>query len=84
MVLLDAKGNERAGYLTGDAVGEVWIGLDSEQAQEVTFLANPGGGAHLSFADGKGTGAKLSTVGGRPTLRLVDKGHTVFERPRSE
>jgi len=40
IVLLDAKGDERSRYLTSDTYGEVWLGLDSEEAQEATFLAN--------------------------------------------
>ena len=53
MVLLDAKGNERGGYVTSDLSGEVFMSLDSERGQETLFLANPGGGAHVSIFDGQ-------------------------------
>jgi hypothetical protein len=83
IILLDAKGNERGGLLTSDSSAEVWLGLDSEKGQEATFLANPGGGAHLSLWDDEGNQAKISLVGG-PRLLLRKKGETIFEQPRVE
>ena len=83
IILLAANGNERGGFLTSDGAGEIWLGLDSEQGQEATFLANPGGGAHLSLWDAERNQAKISLVGG-PKLLLRRKGETVFEEPRRE
>ncbi len=80
IVLLDAKGNERAGFATSDAIpGEVFMGLDSENGQEARFIVNPGGGGHLTFFDDEKNYARIGIWPGRPALELRDKGNTVFE-----
>jgi hypothetical protein len=81
IILLDAHGDERGGFLTSDTSSEIWVGLDSEKGQEATFLANAAGGAHLSLWDENRSQAKMSLVGGRPVLLLRHKGETVFEQP---
>ncbi len=81
IILLDAHGHERGGFLTSDSSGEIWLGLDSERGQEATFLANAAGGAHLSLWDEKKNQAKLSLVGDRPLLMLKHHALTVFEQP---
>lgn len=81
IILLDAKGYERGGYVTSDKSGEVFIGLDSEKGQETLFLVNPGGGGHLSIYDAEGSFARIGVLRGRPILLLRDKGKTVFEQP---
>jgi hypothetical protein len=80
VILLDADGDERGGFLTSDGAGEIWLGLDSKKGQEATFLANSTGGAHLSLWDEGRNQAKLSLVGG-PKLLLRQKGETIFEQP---
>jgi hypothetical protein len=80
IILLDADGDERGGFLTSDEPREIWLGLDSKKGQEATFLANARGGAHLSLWDDAGNRAKLSLVGG-PKLLLRRKGETLFEQP---
>jgi hypothetical protein len=82
IILLDAKGNERAGYVTSDVSGEVFIGLDSEKGQEVLFLANPGGGAHLSIFDGQNNLARIGVLRNQPTLVLRQAGNMIFEQPQ--
>jgi hypothetical protein len=81
MILLDANGNERAGFSTADLTGEVFIGLDSDRGQETRFLVNPSGGGHLSFFDDDGNYARIGVLRGRPTLFLREKGEVVFEQP---
>jgi hypothetical protein len=81
IVLLDAKGNERTGYATSDASGEVFLGLDSEKEQETLFLVNPGGGGHVSVFDKDGNLARLGILDGRPFLQLRQKKEIVFEQP---
>ena len=80
IVLLDAKGNERAGFATG-GTGEVFVGLDSEKGQEARFIVNPGGGGHLTFFDKERNYARIGIWPGRPTLELREKGQTVFRQP---
>ena len=80
IILLDADGDERGGFLTSDGAGEIWLGLDSKKGQEATFLANGAGGAHLSLWDEERNQAKPSLVGG-PKLLLRHKGETIFEQP---
>src|SRR5262245_11013385 len=84
VILLDAKGNERGGYVTSDGSGEVFMSLDSEKAQETLFLANPGGGAHLSIFDGQGNLARIGVLNNQPTLLLRRAGNTLFEQPQSK
>ena len=80
VVVLDRHGNERGGFGTSDA-GEVWLGLDSERAQEARFIVNPGGGGHLSFFDADNNYARIGIWPGRPTLFLREKGEVIFEQP---
>ena len=84
IVLLDAKGNERAGYVTSDTSGEVFMSLDSEKAQETLFLANPGGGAHLDIYDGQNNLARIGVLNDQPTLMLRRSGNTIFEQPQTK
>jgi hypothetical protein len=81
MVVLDARGNERGGFATGDSSGEVFIGLDSEESQEVLLLSNPDGGSHLSISSGRGNMARIGVLDGKPTLLIRESGQTVFEQP---
>lgn len=80
VVVLDKKGNERGGFGTSDA-GEVWLGLDSETAQEARFIVNPGGGGHLTFFDAADNYARIGIWPDRPTVLLREKGRVVFEQP---
>lgn len=81
VIMLDAKGNERGGFVTSDLSGEVFIGLDSETAQEALFLVNSGGGAHLSIYDTNRNLARVGVLGGRPSLVLHEKGQVVLQQP---
>jgi len=81
IILLDAKGNERGGFVTSDPGGGVFIGLDSEQRQEALFLVNAEGGGHLSVYDNQGNRARLGVLGNRPTLLLEEKAQAVFQQP---
>jgi hypothetical protein len=84
IILLDGNGNERGGYVTSDGSGEVFMSLDSEKAQETLFLANPGGGAHLSIFDGRGNLARIGVLNSQPTVLLRRAGNTVFEQPQTK
>jgi hypothetical protein len=60
LIISDAEGNERGGYVTSDQYGEAFLSLDSEDEQQVLFLANPKGGVHLDLFDSKGNSARLA------------------------
>jgi len=62
------------------------MSLDSEKAQETLFLANPGGGAHLSIFNGQGdlAIARIGVLNSQPTLMLRRGGNTVFEQPQTK
>jgi hypothetical protein len=81
MIVLDAKGNERGGFVTSDPGGSVFIGLDSEQSQEALFLVNPTGGGHISIYDDAGNRARMMVLGGQSSFLLEQKSQPVFEQP---
>ena len=81
VVLLDANGNERSGYVTSDLSGDVFLSLDSEKAQEALFLVNAGGGGHISIYDANRNQARIAMLNGKPTLVLQEKGQVAFEQP---
>ena len=83
MIVLDAKGNERGGFVTSDPGGGVFIGLDSEQRQEALFLVNAEGGGHVSIYDNQGNRARLGVLQNRPTLLLEEKSQAVFQQPQA-
>jgi hypothetical protein len=84
VVLLDGNGNERAGFATSDGAAEVFIGLDSERAQEARFIVNREGGGHLTFFDDDKNYARIGISRGLPTLVLRRKGETIFEQPNAK
>ena len=80
IVLLDTNGNERSGYVTSDLSGAVFLSLDSEEDQEALFLANPGGGVHLSIYNTEDDLAQIGVLDGEPRVVLRNDGTTVFEQ----
>lgn len=80
ILLLDADGNERSGYLTSDELGEVFLTLDAAARQQALFLANATGGANLTMRDHEGNGAQLAAVR-RPIFTLRRAGEVVTSLP---
>jgi len=68
LLISDAKGNERGGYVTADKSGEAFLSLDSEDTQQSLFLVNPGGGIHFDLGDQQGNSASLSVFPNGPRL----------------
>src|SRR5262245_21552520 len=63
------------------------IGVNGEinQGRCLTlFLANPGGGAHLSIFDGQGNLARIGVLNSQPTLLLRRAGNPVFGQPQAK
>ena len=83
IILYDAKGNERSGYVTSDSKDypNVLFTLDDEQHQRVLFIAEPGGATTLRLFKDKQNMAEMNLVGDRPGLRLVRNGKTIFQAP---
>lgn len=81
LIISDADGNERGGYATSDQFGEAFLSLDSEDEQQVLFLANPKGGVNLDIHDSKGNEAQLTVFPDGPKLKMKKMKATVAELP---
>jgi hypothetical protein len=81
LIISDAEGNERGGYVTSDQSGEAFLSLDSEDEQQVLFLANPKGGVNLDIFDSKGNEAQLTVFPDGPKLKMKKMKATVVELP---
>jgi hypothetical protein len=81
ILISDAGGNERGAYVTSDKYGEAFFTLDSEDEQQVLFLANPKGGVHLNLFDSKGNEAEISVFPDGPKLTLTKAKKKVLELP---
>ena len=82
LLISDADGNERGGYVTGDKSGEAFLTLDSEDEQQVRFLANPKGGVNLDLFDSKGNEAQITVFPDGPKLVLTKAKNRVLELPK--
>ena len=89
LLISDASGNERGGYVTSDQSGEAFVTLDSEDDQEVMLLANPKGGANFYLRD-KGNLAQMTVFAGEypdaqvpdgPKFTMTKAKQTVLELP---
>jgi hypothetical protein len=81
LLILDANGNERGGFVTADASGEAFLGLDSEEEQKVLLLANPKGGVNFILTNNDGNSVQLTAFGNGPSLRLRKKDQVIAELP---
>ncbi len=81
LLILDAKGNERGGFVTADQSGEAFIGLDSEDEQQVLFLANPKSGVNFDIFDSNGNEAQVTVFPSGPKLTMKKRKETVLELP---
>jgi len=82
LTISDADGNERGGYVTGDRSGEAFFTLDSEDEQQLLFLANRKGGVNFNLFDSKGNGAQILVFPSGPKFTLRRAKETVLEMPR--
>jgi hypothetical protein len=90
LLISDANGNERGGYVTSDTPGDAFITLDSEDDQEVMLLANRKGGANFYLSD-KGNLAQMTVFAGEsdqvpdgPKLTMRKAKQTVLELPSTQ
>src|ERR1700730_11510375 len=49
ILIYDAAGNERGGFVTDNSIGNAVLTLDSNVGQEITLVAYPNGGAEFGI-----------------------------------
>jgi hypothetical protein len=81
LIISDANGDEPGGYFTGDQIGEAVLTLDSEDEQQMRFLANPKGVANFDIYDSKGNEAQLTVFPTGPRLMMMKAKTRIFEFP---
>lgn len=84
ILMNDALGNERGGYVTGNSVGNAGLTLDSNIGQEVTLVAYPKGGALAILNDDEKNQVAISASQEGPRLRLFRHKHTLVDLPSSD
>jgi hypothetical protein len=69
LLISDADGSERGGYVTPGKSGEAFFSLDSEDEQQVLFLVNPkGGGVNFILFDKAGNSARMTVFADGPSI----------------
>jgi hypothetical protein len=84
LLISDANGNERGGYVTADASGEAFLGLDSEDEQKVLLLANPKGGVNFILTNNDGNSVQLTAFANGPKITMRKGKQVVAELPSAE
>lgn len=85
ILLMDAEGNERSGYVTSDVSSEVLLTLDNIGEQAALFAANPHTGAYFVIRDSDNNNSvSLEANGKNPAIRLYGQGKTLFQAPESK
>lgn len=80
VMLYDETGQERGGYVTEDASGNVFLTLDSRHRQTALFVADTAGATVLRLWRGDDE-AELRTDSEGPSLRLTRAGRVVLRQP---
>jgi hypothetical protein len=84
ILLMDAEGNERSGYATADATGEIFLTLDNVGEQTAMFYANPDTGSQLYVRDSdNGNFIQLNATGKNPSIKMLRQGKTIFQMPEA-
>lgn len=83
ILLYDALGNERGGYVTDNSVGNAFLTLDSNIGQEATLVAYPQGGAEFGINDDEKNKVVMSALKTGPRFRLLRAGTAVVDLPSS-
>jgi len=75
VLIFDAKGNERGGYITDDGAGNALITLDDGSGEDqVTVVSYAQRGAELAIRNHAETRFYVSALNDRTALRLQHKG----------
>jgi|SRR5580704_13177074 hypothetical protein len=83
LLITDATGTERGGYVTADKSNEAFLSLDSQGEQQVLFLANPGGGVNFDLFDKKGNEAAITVFPDGPKFKMKKNHINILELPNS-
>lgn len=77
ILLLDADGLERSGYVTDNDYGNVLFTLDSKSDQHVLFIAEPQGGATLMMFDKNNNKVVLGAYEEGIDFKLINNGESI-------
>jgi len=80
VLIFDADGDERAGYVTEQNSGDAFLTLDAKETQQTVFLANRDGGANLTLWSGHSKSENYVSIRAVPvpTIEVVQNGKPVF------
>ena len=80
VLIFDADGDERGGYVTSDKEGNAFLTLDAKTGQQALFLANRDGGAHLTVWSGADRNSNYASIRAVPTpfVELVRGGKSIY------
>jgi WD40 repeat protein len=81
ILLFDAEGNERSGYVTFDEAGTVMLTLDEIGYMVAQFAAGPAGGVRLRMRGQYRNDVRLGTYEGGPYLKLRERDKELFLQP---
>jgi hypothetical protein len=84
LLISDANGNERGGYVTADTSGEAFFSLDSEEEQKVLLLTNPKGGVNFVLSNNDGNSMQFTVFREGPKLTMRKAKQTVLELPATQ
>jgi hypothetical protein len=83
LLITDATGTERGGYVTADKSNEAFLSLDSQTEQQTLFLANPGGGVNFDIFDKNGNEAAITVFPDGPKFKMKKNHINILELPNA-
>jgi hypothetical protein len=81
LLITDATGTERGGYVTADKSNEAFLSLDSQGEQQALFLANPAGGMNLDLYDKMGNEAAITVFADGPKFKMKKNHVKILDLP---
>ena len=84
IILFDAEGNERSGYVTTDGFPNVLFTLDGLARQHVLFMTEPQGSTALWLWDANDNSFQLNVNDKSPRLKITRQGKVIFEQPSAD
>lgn len=81
LIIADATGTERGGYVTDDQAGNALLTLDGQGFQTVLLLAEPDGSTTLRLWDRSHSSITMGAWEAGPFLNLKREGTAVFVQP---
>lgn len=81
VMIYDAEGNERGGYVTSDGYPNAFLTLDGLDSQHVLLICEPQGSPALLMWDDKKGAVRLQVDEGEGQLRLARAGKVLTQLP---